>query len=81
MPAEAGIQERPQMDKRFYKEEAVDGFTKKFGIKSLVYFEIHENAEAAVTRERRIKKWNRAWKIRLIEEGNSDWRDLYDGLV
>jgi len=47
-------------------------------VKNLVYFEIHDNAESAITREKQIKKWKRAWKIRLIEEKNPDWKDLYD---
>ena len=54
-----------------------DGFTKKYGIHRLVYFEPYNDVETAVQREKRLKKWNRAWKIRLIEESNPDWVDLY----
>jgi putative endonuclease len=54
-----------------------DGFTKKYGIHRLVYFEQYNDVEAAIQREKRLKKWNRAWKIRLIEESNPDWLDLY----
>jgi putative endonuclease len=56
----------------------VDGFTRKYGVKTLVYFELHEDMYEAIQREKRIKKWNRAWKIQLIEQGNPEWRDLSD---
>ncbi len=52
------------------------GFTADYGINRLVWFEQHATMEAAITREKQIKKWNRAWKIRLIEQTNPDWRDL-----
>ncbi len=52
------------------------GFTREHNCKRLVWFEIHEEMESAIIREKRIKKWNRDWKIRLIEEGNPTWRDL-----
>jgi putative endonuclease len=54
-----------------------DGFTKKYRIHRLVYFEQYSEIEAAILREKRLKKWNRAWKIRLIEELNPNWDDLY----
>jgi putative endonuclease len=54
-----------------------DGFTKKYGIHRLVYFEQYNDVEIAIQREKRLKKWNRAWKIRLIEEVNPNWDDLY----
>jgi putative endonuclease len=65
--------------KRIYEHrtEVVDGFTKEYGIHRLVYFEQHTDVEAAIRREKRLKKWNRAWKIRLIEETNPNWDDLY----
>ncbi|NIM67249.1 MAG: GIY-YIG nuclease family protein [Armatimonadetes bacterium] len=68
--------------KRVYehKSDLVDGFTKKYGVNRLVYYEIHGDAEAALSRERQMKKWNRAWKLKLIEEHNPEWNDLYDGL-
>jgi putative endonuclease len=53
------------------------GFAKKYGVHRLVYFEQHTDIEAAIRREKRLKKWNRAWKIRLIEEHNPNWGDLY----
>jgi len=61
-----------------HREGVVEGFTKEYGVKTLVWFEMHENAESAIIREKRLKKWNRAWKLRLIEEGNPEWKDLYD---
>jgi len=61
-----------------HKNNQAEGFIRKYNVKNLVYFEIHDNAESAITREKQIKKWKRAWKIRLIEEKNPDWKDLYD---
>ncbi len=55
----------------------IDGFTKLYGIHRLVFFEQHIDIEAAIRREKRLKRWNRAWKIRLIEETNPNWDDLY----
>ena len=59
-----------------HRMDAVDGFTKKYGVHSLVYFELHADMYEAIQREKRLKKWNRAWKIRLIEEMNPEWKDL-----
>lgn len=58
----------------------VDGFTKRYGVHDLVWFETHASAEAAITREKQIKRWNRAWKIRLIEAANPYWHDLFGSL-
>ncbi len=63
-----------------HKNEVVRGFTKQYGVKTLVWYEPHETREAALTRERQMKKWNRAWKIQAIEQMNPLWSDLYDGL-
>ena len=60
-----------------HKQGLIEGFTKKYGVKMLVYFELHQTAESAITREKQLKKWERPWKIRLIEQGNPEWRDLY----
>ena len=57
------------------------GFTARYGVKRLVWFEIHDDPVAAITREKEIKKWRRDWKIALIEEGNPDWHDLFDGIA
>ena len=61
-----------------HKSNQVEGFTRKYNVKNLVFFEVHGNAESAITREKQIKKWKRAWKLRLIEEKNPNWKDLYD---
>jgi putative endonuclease len=55
----------------------VRGFTKRYDVVRLVYYEQYENIEFAIQREKRLKKWNRQWKIRLIEERNPNWSDLY----
>ena len=69
--------------KRIYehKQNIIDGFTKKYAIHTLVYYEIHEDVWEAISREKRIKKWNRSWKLRLIEENNPEWRDLYNEIA
>ncbi len=54
----------------------VEGFTKQHNVHTLVYFEVHDDMYEAIQREKRVKKWNRAWKIRLIEETNPEWKDL-----
>lgn len=59
-----------------HKESLAHGFTSQYGVKTLVYFEAHETAESAITREKQIKKWRRAWKLKLIEERNPEWNDL-----
>jgi putative endonuclease len=59
-----------------HQQGLLPGFTKKHGVKILVSFEVHESREAAFARERAIKKWNRQWKIRMIEAENSGWNDL-----
>jgi Predicted endonuclease containing a URI domain len=60
-----------------HREHAVDGFTKKYDIGMLVWYELHGTMEAAIIREKQIKKWNREWKMRLIEERNPYWNDLW----
>jgi putative endonuclease len=64
-----------------HREGLVEGFTRHYNVKRLVWFETHDDVTAAITRERQIKKWNRAWKIDLIQDSNPHWRDLYAGLV
>ncbi len=60
-----------------HREELVPGFTKRYGVKRLVYFEEHGDVEAAIAREKSIKRWRRAWKLQLIEQANPRWRDLW----
>ena len=69
--------------KRIYehKNELAEGFTKQYSVHNLVYFEITESVKSAIAREKKLKKWNRAWKIRLIEKTNPEWRDLYMELI
>lgn len=69
--------------KRVYehKNELVKGFTQKYAIHNLVYFETTESIESAIMREKQLKKWDRAWKINLIEKNNPVWKDLYPGLI
>lgn len=64
-----------------HRNEVVDGFTKKFEVHRLVYYELHSEMLAAITREKQLKKWNRAWKIRLIEAKNPLWRDLWEEVL
>ncbi len=64
-----------------HRNDLVEGFTKKYGVHILVWFEIFEDINAAIAREKRLKKWNRAWKIKLIEQHNSGWNDLYSRLL
>ncbi len=63
-----------------HKDGQVRGFTQRYGVTNLVWYEIHDDINAAIAREKQIKGWNRAWKIRLIEENNSGWNDLSAGL-
>jgi putative endonuclease len=60
-----------------HRTGAIEGFTKRYGLHRLVWFEHHETIEAAIRRETNIKGWNRAWKVRLIHRDNPDWEDLY----
>jgi putative endonuclease len=61
-----------------HREGVVEGFTKEHGVKQLVWFETHADAISAITREKQLKKWQREWKIRLIQQDNPYWRDLFD---
>ena len=64
-----------------HKNDYVEGFTKRYGVHTLVWFEPHESMESAIAREKAIKEWKRVWKVELIEKGNPPWRDLYDEIV
>ena len=63
-----------------HREGVVDGFTRRHGVKCLVYFEMHEDIEEAIKREKTLKRWRRAWKITLIEGENPQWIDLWGSL-
>ena len=71
------------MARRVYehKNDLVEGFTKKYGVHRLVYYEQYQDITLAVQREKQMKKWNRQWKINKIREQNPDWKDLYDAIV
>jgi putative endonuclease len=64
-----------------HRNSLIDGFTKKYNLKILVYFEVFDRIEDAILREKRLKKWNRQWKFELIEKSNPNWKDLYEELV
>jgi putative endonuclease len=60
-----------------HREHVAEGFTQKYSVTQLVWYEIHETMESAIFREKQIKRWNRAWKLRLIESENPEWVDLW----
>lgn len=64
-----------------HKQDFVDGFTKKYGVHDLVWYEQHEDMPTAIAREKTLKEWKRAWKLELIEKVNPEWKDLYEELV
>jgi len=64
-----------------HRSDAIEGFTRKYGVHALVYYEMHKNMMAAIVREKQIKKWERRWKLELIEAGNPEWRDLWNEIV
>ena len=64
-----------------HMNDVVDGFTRKHGVHRLVWYEVHETMESAISREKTMKKWHRQWKVELIEESNPDWLDLYRSLA
>ena len=63
-----------------HKSHLVEGFTKRYGVHTLVWYEVHATMESAIAREKAIKEWKRAWKITLIEKSSRQWRDLYEEL-
>ena len=64
-----------------HKNDLVKGFTKRYHVHRLVWYELHETMESAILREKRIKEWKRVWKLRMIESDNPTWKDLYDRIV
>jgi putative endonuclease len=64
-----------------HKQGVVEGFTKKYNVHMLVWFEMHQDMYTAITREKALKEWKRAWKLELIERSNPIWKDLYDELL
>jgi putative endonuclease len=64
-----------------HKNDVVEGFTKRYQVHTLVWYEMHESMESAISQEKRLKRWKRAWKLELIEAANPGWQDLYDSIV
>jgi putative endonuclease len=64
-----------------HKNNMVEGFTKKYNVHNLVWYELHVNMNSAIEREKNIKEWKRNWKLNLIEKSNPDWRDLYEDII
>ena len=64
-----------------HKNDLVPGFTKRYGVHDLVWYELHDSMESAISREKAIKEWKRQWKLELIECENPVWKDLYFGLL
>ncbi len=63
-----------------HKNKQVEGFTKKYNVRNLVYYEVYDDYWIAANREKNMKDWKRAWKVDLIQKENPEWKDLYDGL-
>ncbi len=64
-----------------HKNNMVEGFTKRYGVHQLVWYEVHEDMESAIEREKRLKEWKRKWKLELIEKSNLNWHDLYNTII
>jgi putative endonuclease len=64
-----------------HRTDAIDGFTRRYGIHDLVWYECHATMPDAIAREKTIKRWRRAWKVALIEQENAEWRDLFSSIV
>ncbi len=63
-----------------HRESLIEGFTKRYGLKMIVYYEQYDDIRLAIQREKTVKHWPRDWKVRLIHQMNPEWKDLYDGL-
>jgi len=64
-----------------HRNNVVKGFTEKYGVHQLVYYELHDTMESAIAKEKMLKNWKRAWKLQLIERSNLKWRDLYATII
>ncbi len=64
-----------------HKNNVVEGFTKQYAVRTLVWYESHQSMETAIQREKSLKKWNRKWKLELIERSNPEWQDLFQDLI
>jgi putative endonuclease len=64
-----------------HKNDLVEGFTRRYKVHNLVWYELHDNIDAAIEREKNMKEWKRTWKVRLLEKDNPNWNDLYDSII
>ncbi|MGH7835387.1 MAG: GIY-YIG nuclease family protein [Candidatus Binatia bacterium] len=64
-----------------HRHNLLEGFTKRYGVHRLVYYELHGDMVSAINREKQMKKWNRAWKLEVIEKQNPEWRDLWQDIA
>ena len=64
-----------------HNNNVVEGFTKRYGVHHLVWYELHENMDSAIKREKQLKEWKRQWKLELIEDANPSWLDLYSSII
>ena len=64
-----------------HREHVIDGFTKRYDVTRLVWYELHGTMDTAILREKQLKKWNREWKLRLVSESNPEWKDLWNDIV
>ena len=64
-----------------HREHMIDGFTKRYNVTLLAWYELHGTMDTEILREKQLKKWNREWKLRLVQESNPDWRDLWNDIV
>ncbi|MBS7457731.1 GIY-YIG nuclease family protein [Coralloluteibacterium stylophorae] len=76
-----GVTSRPIARIHEHRSNAVDGFTRRYGVHALVWYELHPDMPSAIAREKALKAWRRAWKLALIERTNPQWRDLYPDLL
>ncbi|UZW63147.1 GIY-YIG nuclease family protein [Lysobacter enzymogenes] len=77
----AGVTSDPIQRIWQHRNDLTEGFTRRHGVHALVWYELHPDMLSAITREKRIKSWKRAWKLELIESANPQWRDLYSAII
>ena len=76
-----GVTSNPVQRVWQHKEKQIEGFTKRYNVDKLVWYECHPTMESAITREKQIKEWQRQWKLQLIEKHNPEWHDLYNEIL
>jgi putative endonuclease len=80
-PLFVGVTSNPLTRVWVHKQGLVDGFSKRYGVQMLVWYEVHESMDSAIQREKAFKEWKQRWKLELIEKKNPQWRDLYEELL